>query len=68
MCLIAFHWQPGAEVPLVLAANRDEFHERPTRALNWWQWPDGILAGRDEAGGGTWMGVRRDGRFAAVTN
>lgn len=68
MCLIAFHWQPGEPIPLVVTANRDEFHDRPARALNWWQWPDGVLAGRDEAGGGTWMGVRRDGRFAAVTN
>ncbi len=68
MCLIAFHWQPGGPIPLVMAANRDEFHDRPARALNWWQWPDGVLAGRDEVGGGTWMGVRRDGRFAAVTN
>lgn len=68
MCLIAFHWQPGARVPLVVVANRDEFHDRPARALNWWQRPDGVLAGRDEVGGGTWMGVRRDGRFAAVTN
>ena len=68
MCLITFHWAPGAEVPLVLAANRDEFHARPTRALHWWRWPDGPLAGRDEQAGGTWLAVRRDGRFAAITN
>lgn len=71
MCLITFFWQPHAEPALVLAANRDEFHGRPSRALNWWR-PDGarecILAGRDEVGGGTWLGVTRSGRFAAVTN
>lgn len=68
MCLIAFHWDPGASRPLVVAANRDEFHARPTRALAWWRWPDGPLAGRDEQAGGTWMAARRDGRVAAVTN
>ena len=68
MCLIAFHWQPDAAQPLVMAANRDEFHARPTRALGWWDWPSGPLAGRDEQAGGTWMAAARDGRFAAVTN
>jgi len=51
-----------------MAANRDEFHERPTRALGWWAWPAGPLAGRDEQAGGTWMAVGRSGRFAAITN
>jgi len=68
MCLIAFDWNPAADVPLVVAANRDEFHARPTRALAWWGWPRGPLAGRDESAGGTWMAAGRDGRFAAVTN
>lgn len=68
MCLIVFAWDPGAPRPLVLVANRDEFHDRPTRALHWWDWPQGPLAGRDEQAGGTWLAVRRDGRFAALTN
>jgi uncharacterized protein with NRDE domain len=68
VCLIAFDWRPGTGRPLVLAANRDEFHARPTRSLHWWRWPDGPLAGRDEQAGGTWLAVRRDGRFAALTN
>lgn len=68
MCLIAFAWNPGTPRPLVLAANRDEFHARPTRALHWWDWPEGPLAGRDEQAGGTWLAARRDGRFAALTN
>lgn len=68
MCLIALHWDPGASTPLILAANRDEFHDRPTRALHWWRWPNGPLAGRDQQAGGTWLAVRRDGRFAALTN
>ncbi|GAB4175469.1 MAG: NRDE family protein [Wenzhouxiangellaceae bacterium] len=68
MCLIAWRFEPGAPVPLVLVANRDEFHARPTRALNWWGWPDDVLAGRDQQAGGTWLGVTRCGRIAAVTN
>nr|WP_240956265.1 NRDE family protein [Wenzhouxiangella sp. XN79A] len=66
--MIAFDWRPGTPRPLVLAANRDEFHARPTRALHWWPAPQGLLAGRDEQAGGTWLAVRRDGRFAALTN
>ncbi len=68
MCVIAFRWQPDAAQPLIMAANRDEFHARPTRALAWWRWPEGPLAGRDEKAGGTWMAAGRTGRFAAVTN
>jgi uncharacterized protein with NRDE domain len=54
--------------PLVIAANRDEFYERPSRALGWWPESPAILAGRDERGGGTWLGVSRAARWAAVTN
>jgi uncharacterized protein with NRDE domain len=67
MCLIAFHWQPDGPTPLVLAANRDEFYERPTAPLAWWE-GGRILAGRDLRAGGTWLGVTRDGRLAAITN
>lgn len=67
MCLIAFHWRPDHAIPLVIAANRDEFYERPTAPLAWWE-GGRILAGRDLRAGGTWMGVTRDGRCAALTN
>ena len=68
MCLIVFSWKQHSEHALVLAANRDEFHERPTRAAQFWRQAPELLAGRDLRAGGTWMGVTRDGRFAAVTN
>lgn len=68
MCLIAFAFSPGQERHLLLAANRDEFHQRPSRVMSWWEWPDGPLAGRDERAGGTWLALGRDGRWAAVTN
>ena len=70
MCLIAFAWQTSKHHRLTLIGNRDEFHRRPTRPLDWWDdldQPD-LLAGRDLEAGGTWLGVTRDGRFAAVTN
>lgn len=67
MCLIAFHWQPDAPTPLIIAANRDEFYERPTAPLGWWE-GGRILAGQDLKAGGTWLGVTPDGRCAAITN
>ncbi|WP_322880240.1 NRDE family protein [Pandoraea sputorum] len=68
MCLIVFSWQPDAATPLILLANRDEFFERAAEPLHWWSDHPDVLAGRDLRGGGTWMGVNRAGRFAALTN
>ena len=67
MCLIAWNWQPASPTPLLLIANRDEFYARPTAPLAWWD-DAGILAGRDLQAGGTWLGVSRTGRLAALTN
>lgn len=68
MCLIAVAWKAVAHQPLVLVANRDEFHARPTAPLAWWADHPTLLAGRDLKEGGTWLGVSRGGRVAAVTN
>ena len=65
MCVAAIAWQAHSDWPLVVTANRDEYHERPTSPLA--RWDDGILAGRDLRAGGTWLGVG-GGRFALVTN
>lgn len=67
MCLIAWHWQPDHETPLLLLGNRDEFYARPTQALQWWN-DAPVLAGRDQQAGGTWLGVNRRGQLAALTN
>ena len=56
------------EFPLVVAANRDEFHARPAAPAAFWEDQPRILAGRDLEARGTWMGVSRAGKFAAVTN
>ena len=68
MCLIALAWQQHADFPLVVVANRDEFFNRPTAPAGWWADPAGLYAGRDLQAGGTWLGVSRSGRFAALTN
>ena len=68
MCLIVFAWRPGTARPLIVAANRDEFHARPTQALAAWEDAPGVYAGRDLEAGGTWLGVGPQGRFAALTN
>lgn len=68
MCLIAFAWRAHPDYDLVLAANRDEFHARPTEAAHTWPDKPQIFAGRDVQAGGAWCGVNPDGRFAAVTN
>ena len=73
MCLIAWNWQPGGALPLLVLANRDEFYARPALALH--TWPCGrVLAGQDAQAGGTWLGLgpgqgaSRQARFAAITN
>jgi uncharacterized protein with NRDE domain len=68
MCLILFAWQAHPRYSLVLAANREEFHARPTTGAEFWQEHPGLLAGRDLQAGGTWLGITRTGRFAAITN
>lgn len=68
MCLLIFAHRVHTGFPLMVAANRDEFHNRPTSPSEFWPSYPSLLAGRDEQMGGTWMGVTRGGRFAAVTN
>lgn len=68
MCLIVFAWKLIPSCPLILAANRDEFYERPSQAANWWEDAPDVYAGRDLQAGGTWLGTDRRGRFAALTN
>ncbi len=68
MCLILFAWQTHPRYPLVVAANRDEFHNRPTAAADYWKESPQLLAGRDLQAGGTWLGITRQGQFAAITN
>jgi uncharacterized protein with NRDE domain len=68
MCLILLSWRAHRELALAVAANRDEFHARPAAVAAFWRDRPALLAGRDLEAKGTWMGVARSGRFAAVTN
>lgn len=68
MCLILFAQGVHPDFPLIVAANRDEFHARPTAPAAFREDAPSVLAGRDLEAGGSWMGVDRRGRFAAVTN
>ncbi|MFT5427026.1 MAG: hypothetical protein ACI9ZT_001979 [Gammaproteobacteria bacterium] len=68
MCLIILSYKQFDNFPLILAANRDEFFERPTQSAHFWNDNPLILAGRDRKHNGSWLGITKQGRFAAVTN
>ena len=68
MCLLVIAWQAHPRYRLVVAANRDEFHERAAAALHEWDGAPGLVAGRDLAAGGTWLAVDRSNRLGAITN
>ena len=68
MCLIIVSYKTHPDYPLVLAANRDEMYERPSRDAHFWPESPGVLAGQDIEHGGSWLGLTKAGRIAAVTN
>ncbi len=68
MCLLVIAWQSHSRYRLVVAANRDEFHERPTAPMAKWPPPNDILAGRDLRANGTWLALDRRRRFGVITN
>jgi uncharacterized protein with NRDE domain len=68
VCLVLFALGSHPDFPLVLAANRDEWFERPTQPAGPWSGAAGIVAGRDIAGGGTWLGISARGHLAVLTN
>ena len=68
MCLIVLSLNPKSDYKLVLTSNRDEFYERPTESMHWWDSSPRVLAGKDKNFDGTWMALSEKGKFAAVTN
>jgi len=67
MCILFFALEQHPEYPVIICANRDEFHQRPTQAMHWWE-NKNVLAGKDLQAGGTWLGLNKEGRFSALTN
>jgi len=68
MCLIFLSYKQHKNYPLIILANRDEFYNRPTLAADYWKENPNILAGKDLEGGGTWMGITKNGYLAMLTN
>ena len=68
MCLLVISIRQHPKLPLIVAANRDEFHARPTQHAHWWPDHPDIVGGRDLQAAGTWLAMHRNGRFATVTN
>ncbi|HEU20415.1 MAG TPA: NRDE family protein [Deltaproteobacteria bacterium] len=68
MCTVLFSFKSHPEYPLILASNRDEFHDRPTMPAAFWDERFDLLAGRDLKACGTWLGITKTGRFATLTN
>ena len=68
MCLLLIAYKTNPNYKLIVAANRDEFYERPAAPANFWQEHPFLLAGKDLKAGGTWMGITEGGKFAAITN
>lgn len=68
MCLIFIAIDQHVDLPLIIAGNRDEFYRRSTEKVSFWKSHPELLAGRDNEAGGTWLGVTRQGRVAAITN
>ncbi|NOQ95908.1 MAG: hypothetical protein GQ555_04745, partial [Desulfobacterales bacterium] len=68
MCLLLMALNTHPAYKLIILANRDEYYDRPTCPAAFWDEAPFLLAGKDLQGGGTWLGVTRKGRIAAVTN
>ncbi len=68
MCLLLVSYKTHPKYKMIIAANRDEFYNRPASSADFWSDEPAILAGRDLKAGGTWLGITRKGRFAAITN
>lgn len=68
MCLILFSLKTHPRYKFILAANRDEFFERPCLTADFWKSDKNILGGIDLVSRGTWLGITKNGRFAAITN
>lgn len=68
MCILFAGLSSHKQYPLIICANRDEYHVRPTAAAHVWSGESQIIAGKDLQAGGSWLGINHKGEFAAITN
>ena len=68
MCLIVFSWNRTGPYKLIMAANRDEYFNRPTITAKFWKDKTGVFGGRDSKAGGSWLAFNENGKWAALTN
>lgn len=68
MCIIFFAYKSHPQYKLILAANRDEYYDRPTQNARFWLDYPNVLGGRDLEKKGTWLGINKSGKFTAITN
>ena len=68
MCLLLLAYKSHPNYKIILAANRDEFYKRPTLPLHNWKNHPELFAGKDLEGKGTWLGITKTGKLAAITN
>src|SRR5260370_35331275 len=67
MCTLAIYFQAAGDCPVVIAANRDEFLERPAGDPTTLLENPHVVGGKDLKAGGTWLGIRDNGIVAAFT-
>lgn len=68
MCILFLAIETHPDYPLIICANRDEFHHRPTQPAHLWSSENNLIAGKDLQAGGTWLGLSQQGQFAGLTN
>lgn len=68
MCLLAIQYKLVPEAPILVAANREEFYERPSQGPAIQSGKPRVLCGTDLQAGGTWLGVNQHGLVVAVAN
>ncbi len=68
MCLLLVSYKTHPKYKIIIAANRDEFYNRPAAPAEFWIDEPDMLSGKDLKAGGTWLGITKKGRFASITN
>ena len=68
MCLLAIQYRLVPESPILVAANREEYYDRPSLPPSIQSGKPRVLCGIDQQAGGSWLGVNQHGLFVAACN